>query len=331
MRPLTPGVYVPLPVFFDDNEDLDLLGFKAHVTYTAKAGIKPVVSGSMGEAVHLNHKERATLVKAAREALDEAGLTDFPVMAGAGGASTRETIEFAKEAAEAGADYVIVISPGYYAGALMQDSYAAIKQYFVDVAAGSPVPVMMYNFPAVTGGLDMDSDLIQDIAKSAPNVCGIKLTCGAVGKLTRVAAMSTSPSFVEQYPRKDASAPFLVLDGFIDILMPSAAAGAAGTITGIANFAPLVCGRLWELLQAPPSAQVLKEARDLQAIVSRADWAASKGNVPGMKYLLNKLFGYNARPRRPFLTTSQAKGDALVNSPDIIAILELEKQLAQKA
>lgn len=36
---------------------------------------------------------------------------------------------------------------------------------------------MMYNFPGVAGGIDMNSDLIEDIAKSAPNTCGIKLTC----------------------------------------------------------------------------------------------------------------------------------------------------------
>ena len=35
---------------------------------------------------------------------------------------------------------------------------------------------MLYNFPGVTGGIDMNSDLVEDIAKSAPNTCGIKLT-----------------------------------------------------------------------------------------------------------------------------------------------------------
>lgn len=34
----------------------------------------------------------------------------------------------------------------------------------------------MYNFPAVTGGIDIDSDLIIEVAKRAPNVCGVKLT-----------------------------------------------------------------------------------------------------------------------------------------------------------
>jgi 4-hydroxy-2-oxoglutarate aldolase len=35
---------------------------------------------------------------------------------------------------------------------------------------------MMYNFPAVTGDIDMNSDIIEEIARTAPNICGIKLT-----------------------------------------------------------------------------------------------------------------------------------------------------------
>ncbi len=35
---------------------------------------------------------------------------------------------------------------------------------------------MMYNFPGVSSGIDLDSDLIIDIAKRSSNVCGVKLT-----------------------------------------------------------------------------------------------------------------------------------------------------------
>jgi L-threo-3-deoxy-hexylosonate aldolase len=35
---------------------------------------------------------------------------------------------------------------------------------------------MLYNFPAVSNGIDLDSDLITDVIKQAPNVCGVKLT-----------------------------------------------------------------------------------------------------------------------------------------------------------
>lgn len=35
---------------------------------------------------------------------------------------------------------------------------------------------MIYNFPAVSGGIDLDSETIIRIAEKAPNICGVKLT-----------------------------------------------------------------------------------------------------------------------------------------------------------
>jgi L-threo-3-deoxy-hexylosonate aldolase len=67
-------------------------------------------------------------------------LKNVPIVAGAGAASTRESIELCKDAAEAGADYVMVIPPGYYAGTLLADT-SSIKKFFVDIAEASPVPV----------------------------------------------------------------------------------------------------------------------------------------------------------------------------------------------
>lgn len=61
-------------------------------------------------------------------------------MAGIGATSTRESIQLAKEAAAAGADFAIAIPPGYYAGALKAD-VTAIKNFFVDIAEASPIPV----------------------------------------------------------------------------------------------------------------------------------------------------------------------------------------------
>ena len=68
----------------------------------------------------------------------------MPVIAGTGAGSTRETIELCKEAAEAGADYTIVICSGYFAGALAGNK-KALKAFWTEVAAQSPIPVMIYN------------------------------------------------------------------------------------------------------------------------------------------------------------------------------------------
>ena len=148
----------------------------------------------MGEGIHLSHSERVALIKATRETLDDAGFTDMPIIIGTGGGSTRETILLSKEAAEAGADYVIVITPGYFAGVLAGNK-KALKVFFTEVAEKSPIPVIIYNCgfilgdyepnrsaddlvldPAASGGIDLDSELIIEIAKESPNVVGVKLT-----------------------------------------------------------------------------------------------------------------------------------------------------------
>lgn len=60
-----------------------------------------------------------------------------------------------------------------------------------------------------------------------------------MGKLTRIADSVSGPEFAKLYPRTKATAPFLVLGGFIDFLVPGAFANAHGAITGLGNVAPV--------------------------------------------------------------------------------------------
>jgi 4-hydroxy-2-oxoglutarate aldolase len=175
-RPLPKGIYTPLPTFFQDDEELDLDALTKHVKYTATGGTIPVVCGSAGEAAHLSPEERQLVIRTTRAALDACGLHQVPIVAGVGAPSTRESIALARQAHAAGADHAMVIPPGYYAGALQGNGGEALKCFFVDIAAASPLPIIVYNFPGVSGGIDLDSDLIVDVVRQAPNVVGVKLT-----------------------------------------------------------------------------------------------------------------------------------------------------------
>lgn len=271
---LPKGIYTPLPTFFHEDESLDLTALEQHVIFTASAGTIPVLAGSMGEAVHLSPSERQQMIRTTRQALDSAGLKETPIVSGVGAMSTRETIALANQAADAGADFVMAIPPGYYAGPLQANGGEALKRFFIDVAEASCVPVIVYNFPAVSGGIDLSSDLILDVVKGSPNICGAKLTCASVGKITRLTAIAHSDAFRKLYPRKDPDQRFEVIDGFIDILLPSISVGAAGAISGLPNFAPRTCVRLWELCCSSDPADVDK-ARQLQGMVSLADGVAA--------------------------------------------------------
>ncbi|KAH3661430.1 hypothetical protein OGAPHI_006837 [Ogataea philodendri] len=314
MSELTEGILAPVPCFFDENEEIDYAAFTEHVVRLAVAGVMPVVSGSMGEAIHLERDERIKLIKETRKALDAADLDSIPIMAGAGGLSTKQAIQFATDAAEAGAVSVLVIAPGYYGL-----GEANLTDYYTKIAAASPIPVLIYNFPAVSGGIDMSSDLILEIASKSPNVVGCKLTCASVAKLGRIAQTPLPP--------RTTGKPFLALCGFLDFLLPGITVGAGGSITGVANFAPKTCQKLWNMCQQPLTGETLKEINALHLITANADAVASKAGIAGVKGLLHELYGTPANVRSPLLAAPKDAVSELVNNPAIVRVLEVEKSL----
>ena len=66
-----------------------------------------------------------------------------------------------------------------------------------------------------------------------------KFSCGNIGKLSRIADAVTAASFTTLHPRKNPQAPFLVLGGFADFMVPSVYANGHGAITGLANLVPV--------------------------------------------------------------------------------------------
>ncbi|KAK1231954.1 hypothetical protein PQX77_004925 [Marasmius sp. AFHP31] len=329
-RSLKAGIYAPIPTFFLDNEDLDLESFAAHVVRVAKAGVGPLIAGSMGEAHHLSHSERITLITAARKALDSNGFSEVPLIVGTGAGSTRETLELTVEAAKAGADFAIVIASGYFAGALAGNRQA-LKTFWKEVSDKSPIPVMVYNYPGASGGIDLDSDLITDLARECPNLCGVKLTQVNRPSLTRIANAVAESDFDTKYPRKNPEAPFLILGGFIDFLTPSAYAEAHGAITGLANVAPFAIAELFRLTEAAKKdLSQLAEAQRLQGVIARGDYTIAKASIAGTKYLLEKLYGYGGAPRRPLPPMEKSAGETLWEHPHTQDLVKLERELSGK-
>ncbi len=166
-----------------------------------------------------------------------------------------------------------------------------IYKYFDDVAAASPIPILLYNFPGVTGGIDLDSDTIINLAASNKNVVGCKLTCGNMGKLQRVA----------HDPRINRE--FAAFAGKTDFMLHGLVGGSHGVIAATANLVPKLHNVMLDLYDEGK----LKEAQELQTRFSRADWALVQLGVAGLKAALEKYYGYGAgRSRRPRCVLSMA-------------------------
>lgn len=144
------------------------------------------------------------MVRTAKEAFTRIGNPGAIIAGTVGAQSTREAIELCRDAASAGADYTLILPPSYYPGAMKPD---AIQSFFEDVsltqtptgsklissfaqvANASPIPVLIYSYPAVCSGINMDTDLIGRLARH-PNIAGVKHTDHDIGKIAREAAMA---------------------------------------------------------------------------------------------------------------------------------------------
>ena len=309
---LRPGVYVPTVAFFKDNEDLDHDTIGKHAVRLAKAGVAGIATqGSNGEAVHLTHHERQQVTRTTRKALDAAGFGSLPVIVGCGSQSTRETIELCREALASGGDYALVLPPAYYKPSHKPDT---IVDFFRDVADASPIPILIYNYPAVVAGIDLSSDVISKLAKH-PNIVGCKLTCGNTGKLTRIAAATDAAT------PTDMGSHFMCMGGSADFTLQTLIAGGSGVICGVGNVAPKACVKIVDLFAAGK----LAEATKLQIVVARGDWAAISGGIVATKSALETYFGYGGIARRPLPRVT--KSEAASFASDFREIVELEASL----
>jgi len=151
------------------------------------------------------------------------------------------------------------------------------------VADASPIPTMIYNFPVVTAGIDLDSSIIIELA-AHPNIVGVKLSCGNIGKLHRITTSTKASEFA-------------VLSGRSDVLAQGLISGSAGGIIALANIVPKVHTRLFKLWTEGRQ----EEAMKIQAILGHGDWAVGRiGGISGVKAVVHKEFGYgNGRVRGP--------------------------------
>ena len=189
MRQELRGAFAPITTPLDpDSGNLDRAGLERNVRAHLASGLAGiVVAGSTGEAALLDERERALLVDWARPLVPG----DRWLIAGAGGESTRLTIERSRYAAQRGADAVLIVAPHYYGAAAMTD--AALENHFRRVADGSPVPVILYNIPKYAH-FRLSPELVATLAAHG-NVAGIKDSSGDLSLLEAYIAGAQGPKF----------------------------------------------------------------------------------------------------------------------------------------
>ncbi|RYP09889.1 hypothetical protein DL764_001023 [Monosporascus ibericus] len=285
------GIHVPVPTFFVGkhaatyNEiaaPLDVETQIKHSLYLARAGIKGlVILGSTGEAIHLTNKERFEVLSGVRQAFKTEGFKDYPIIAGTATQNIEETVQQLKEAKEAGAQWGLVLVPGYFAGASTQEG---IIKWFTAVADQSPIPIMIYHYPGVSNNVKVVPSTYVTLSKH-PNIVGCKLSHG---DLSYHAQISANPAIDHTK--------FHTFSGLGQQLLPVVAVGGAGAIDGSAGFFPKTVVKLYELsLMNNLTDEEVKRRQLLQFKVSCVEELVVKYGTVGIKEAISRLRGFGDR------------------------------------
>jgi 4-hydroxy-2-oxoglutarate aldolase len=266
------SIFVPMPTPFRDGE-VDAGAIRGNVRRWIGSGLGGIVAlGTNGEAALLDDDESIRVVEAAREEVPR----ERVLVAGVGHESTRATIAAARRAAGAGADAVLVKTPYTYRAHVPA---AGLIAHYTAVADASPVPVLLYNFPASTG-VNLAPETVAVLSRH-PNIAGMKET-------------STDGA---QFAELSAAVPddFTVLCGAAPGVFAALCAGATGAIIAVGAILPSLCLRLLADVRGGryDAALVLQ-----QRMTPLARAITTVHGIPGLKAAMD-LAGFTGGDPRP--------------------------------
>ncbi|HKV34361.1 MAG TPA: dihydrodipicolinate synthase family protein [Pyrinomonadaceae bacterium] len=271
------SILLPTTTPFTETEDLDLDALSGNIRKWRRAGISGfVLLGSTGERVHLEESEYLRTLETARAEIP----SDGAFIAGVGQHSTRGTIAEIKKAVQCGADSVLVLTPHYYRSAITQN---ALVNHYTAVADASPVPVLLYSMPALTG-IKIEPETIARLSEHQ-NIIGVKDSSNDVAGFAQT---------VKLCPPE-----FAVLTGNGTVLLDALHAGATGAFLAVGCVVPEICLEIFNAFHRDDQ----QRASSLQTkLTPLATAVTTKYGIGGLKAALD-LAGYHGgsvrAPLRP--------------------------------
>lgn len=220
------GVFPALTTQFTEHDELDFDMLAVNIQAQLDAGIHGLIlGGSLGEAGSLRPEEKTELLRFTRELISGR----IPVVMNIAEQTTRAALEAAETAEKGGADGLMLLPPMRYNA----DSRETLT-YFREVAAGTSLPIMIYNNPVdykILVTLDMFAELAE-----IPNIEAVKESTRDVSNITRM---------INRFGKR-----FRLLCGVDTLALESLLMGADGWVAGLVDAYPAETVTVYELAKA---------------------------------------------------------------------------------
>ena len=250
------------PMKADLSVDYEALG--RFIDFQIKNGINAIVAvGTTGESATLEPEEQKEVIRFTVERVNKR----VPVIAGVGTNNTAHVLDNVKNACEAGADALLVVTP-YYNKATQNGLIA----HFTAIADASTVPVVLYNVPGRTG-CNIQPKTVAKLAEHE-RIVAIKEATGNMAQMVEI--MTLCGDKIDVYSGEDA------------LTVPMMAMGAAGTISVLSNVAPKESVSMTDACRAGDFKTAAKMQADLlpliNALFSEVNPIPAKAGVSAMGY-----------------------------------------------
>lgn len=211
--PIFTGVCTALVTPFLDNKvNFPLL--EQLLRKQISSGVKAIVlSGTTGEASTLSDSEKIEMIKRSKSYVEN----NCTIIAGTGSNVTSHAVSLSRQAEEAGADALLVVSP-YYNKANSDGLIA----HFTAIANSVSIPIILYNVPSRTG-VDIPVPVYK-ILSEIPNIVGVKEASGDIVKIAKI--------------RVACPDDFYIWSGNDDQIVPVMSLGGKGVISVLSNICP---------------------------------------------------------------------------------------------
>jgi 4-hydroxy-tetrahydrodipicolinate synthase len=279
---------------FDEKGRIDFGALEKLVDWQITRGIDFLVPcGTTGESATLSGSER----KAVTAAVVKAANGRVPVIGGAGGNHTAKAVFWARDAAAAGADGILSVSPMYN-----KPTAEGLFRHFSAIAEATELPMLVYNVPGRTGS-DLDVETILRLAE-IPRVVGLKEASTHFGKIARL--MTAVPEDFLVFSGEDATGLALI------------ALGGQGIISVASNEIP---AEMSALVRAALEGR-WDEARTLQRkwlpLMEMNFWESSPGPVKCAMAMMKKCGETLRLPLAPVRDDTRRKIGALLASSKLL-------------
>lgn len=211
------GVNPPVITIFDENYKIDLEASKRQADFLIEKGVDGLAYlGTSGEFSIMTVEEKKNFIREITRYV--AGRVN--VIVGVGDTCLDNTLELLKYVESVGVDGVLLINPYFSVY-----STEMVEAYFKYVAAHTSLPIIIYNFPDLTGYC-FNADVVCNLVKNNSNIVGIKDTIADFNHLLSMQKV------------KEINPDFSVFSAYENQAMGLLACGVDGFINATANFAP---------------------------------------------------------------------------------------------